>query len=106
MVRPIGGGRSTAGEVLATWRLRAELVVLSACETGVGRYGGGEGFVGLSQALLLAGTRSVVLSLWQVHDTATALLMTRFYQNILGKRDGLGKPMPKAVALREAKTWL
>jgi CHAT domain-containing protein len=48
----------------------------------------------------------VVLSLWKVDDTATALLMTRFYQNLLGKRPGLVKPMPKADALAEAKRWL
>jgi CHAT domain-containing protein len=41
-----------------------------------------------------------------VDDDATALLMTRFYQNLLGKRAGLDKPMPKAEALREAKDWL
>jgi CHAT domain-containing protein len=41
-----------------------------------------------------------------VDDRATALLMTRFYQNLLGKREGLTNPMPKAVALDEAKRWL
>jgi tetratricopeptide (TPR) repeat protein len=63
-------------------------------------------FVGFTQALLMSGARSVCLSLWKVDDTATALLMTRFYQNMLGKRAGLTKPMPKTEALREAKTWL
>jgi len=48
----------------------------------------------------------VCLSLWEVDDTATALLMDRFYQNLLGKRDGLKAPMPKALALKEAKDWL
>src|SRR5262249_44090885 len=62
--------------------------------------------VGFAQALLLAGARSLVLSLWQVDDEATALLMVRFYQNLLGKREGLKGPMPKAEALREAKQWL
>ena len=47
-----------------------------------------------------------MLSLWQVDDTVTTLLMTRFYQNLLGKRAGLEKPLPKAEALREAKLWL
>ena len=46
-----------------------------------------------------AGARSVVLSLWKVDDTATALLMVRFYQNLLGKRDGIKNPMAKAEAL-------
>ncbi len=72
----------------------------------MGREAGGKGFVGFTQALLMSGARSVCLSLWKVDDTATALLMTRFYQNMLGKRDGLSKPMPKAEALREAKMWL
>jgi CHAT domain-containing protein len=48
----------------------------------------------------------VCLSLWQVDDTATALLMDRFYRNLLGKREGVARPMGKAAALREAKAWL
>jgi CHAT domain-containing protein len=48
----------------------------------------------------------VCLSQWKVDDAATALLMQRFYQNLLGKRDGLPKPMGKAEALAEAKAWL
>jgi CHAT domain-containing protein len=56
--------------------------------------------------LNLAGGRSVCLSLWKVDDVATALLMERFYQNLLGKREGLAKPMSKAAALAEAKAWL
>src|SRR5262249_24069882 len=45
-------------------------------------------------------------SLWKVDDTATTLLMERFYQNLLGKREGLSKPLGKAAALAEAKAWL
>ena len=81
-------------------------MTLSACETALGRDAGGEGFVGFTQALLMSGTRSVCLSLWKVDDTATALLMQRFYANLLGRRAGLSSPMPKAEALREAKAWL
>jgi len=99
-------GRLTANEILQHWRLNAELVTLSSCESGLGRAGGGEGFLGFAQALLLAGSRSVCLSLWKVDDTATALLMDRFYQNLLGRRPGLTDPLPKAEALAEAKTWL
>jgi CHAT domain-containing protein len=62
--------------------------------------------VGFTQALLMSGTRSVCLSLWTVNDRATSLLMTRFYQNLLGRRPGLSKGMPKAEALHEAKQWL
>ena len=47
-----------------------------------------------------------MLSLWKVDVRATALLMTRSYQNLLGKREGSSKPMPKAAALDEAKRWL
>jgi CHAT domain-containing protein len=99
-------GRLTALYMKEHWALRAGLVVLSACATGLGRKAGGEGYLGFSQALFLAGARSVVLSLWPVDDQATALLMVRFYQNLLGKREGLKGPLPKAEALREAKRWL
>ena len=88
------------------WDLDADLVALSACQTALGPDGGGEGLLGFSQVLLGRGARSLLLSLWKVDDTATALLMTRFYENLLGKRDGLDKPLPKAEALQEAKRWL
>jgi hypothetical protein len=103
---PAFDGRLTARKVLLQWHLHADLVTLSACQTGLGKYEGGEGFVGFAQALILCGSRSVCLSLWKVDDTATALLMGRFYENLLGKRDGLTGPLPKAAALSEAKTWL
>jgi CHAT domain-containing protein/tetratricopeptide (TPR) repeat protein len=98
--------RLTAGEILHTWKLKADLVTLSACETGLGQRQGGEGYVGFAQALLLAGARSLVLSQWKVDDRATALLMQHFYQNLLGQRDGLEQPLGKAAALAEAKCWL
>jgi CHAT domain-containing protein len=96
----------TAQEALQRWNLHCDLVTLSACQTALGKYERGEGFVGFAQAMILCGTRSVCLSLWMVNDTATALLMERFYQNLLGKRAGLDAPMPKAAALAEAKKWL
>jgi CHAT domain-containing protein/tetratricopeptide (TPR) repeat protein len=104
--KPVFDGRLLVREIQRSWHLKAELVTLSACETALGRASGGEGFVGFTQALLMSGARSVCLSLWKVDDTATALLMTRFYQNVLGKREGLSKPLPKAEALSEAKQWL
>ncbi len=104
--RPVFDGQLTAREVLEQWHLNAELVTLSACQSALGKYERGEGYVGFAQALLLAGSRSVCLSLWKVDDTATALLMQRFYANLLGKRPGLQAPLSKALALREAKTWL
>ena len=99
-------GRLSVREIQRGWDLKAELVTLSACETALGRDAGGEGFVGFTQALLMSGTRSVCLSLWKVDDTATALLMRRFYANLLGRRPGLTGPLPKAEALQAAKTWL
>jgi tetratricopeptide (TPR) repeat protein len=104
--KPVYDGRLTAEQMLRSWHLDSELVTLSACETALGKYEKGEGFVGFAQALLLCGSRSVCLSLWKVDDAATALLMQRFYANLLGKRDGLKAPLGKAAALREAKQWL
>jgi tetratricopeptide (TPR) repeat protein len=103
---PYLDGRLTAAEVMEYWKLDAELVTLSACESGLGRQGGGDGLLGFAQAFLLAGSRAVCLTLWEVDDTATALLMDRFYRNLLGKREDGAKPMGKAAALHEAKHWL
>lgn len=77
--------------------LPAELVVLSACQTGLGKEIKGEGLVGLTQGFMYAGARRVVVSLWNVNDKATAQLMQRFYQGML--RANL-KP---AAALRAAQ---
>jgi Tfp pilus assembly protein PilF len=101
-----GDGTITAEQIARTWDLDADLVVLSACESGLGRAVGGEGHLGFAQPLFARGARSLVLSLWRVDDKATALLMTRFYQNLLGKWPGLSRPMPKAAALDEARRWL
>ena len=98
-------GRLTVATVLADWRLDADLVVLSACQTGLGKDSGGEGMLGFTQALLQKGARSVLLSRWKVDDAATALLMTRFYENLLGSRKET-KPLGRAQALAEAKAWL
>jgi CHAT domain-containing protein len=89
-------GFLSAPEV-ARLKLPAELVVLSACQTGLGREMRGEGLVGLTQAFFQAGARRVVVSYWNVQDLATAELMARFYQELLGKR------LPPAAALRAAQ---
>jgi CHAT domain-containing protein/tetratricopeptide (TPR) repeat protein len=77
--------------------LPAELVVLSACQTGLGKDVKGEGLIGLTRGFMYAGAKRVVASLWQVDDSATAELMQRFYAKML--RGGL-RP---AAALREAQ---
>ena len=65
--------------------LPAELVVLSACETGLGKDVKGEGLVGLTRGFMYAGAKSVTVSLWNVSDTATSILMTKYYQQMLDK---------------------
>jgi len=79
-----------------TLKLNADLVVLSACETGLGQFRDGEGIVGLTRAFFYAGASSAVVSLWKVEDQSTALLMERFYQRLKGGQN-------KAEALRKAK---
>jgi len=86
-------GLLTANEILDL-RLNAELVVLSACDTGRGRITG-DGVIGLSRSFISAGASSIVVSLWAVPDDATAVLMTEFYRN-------LGQTPNKAQALRQA----
>jgi tetratricopeptide (TPR) repeat protein len=103
-LRPYSG-ELRAEDILA-WELDADLVVLSACQTGLGAQSSGEGLLGFGYALMRAGARSVVLSRWKVDDAATALLMVRFYENLLGKAKGLKAPMGRADALAEAKRWL
>jgi CHAT domain-containing protein len=77
--------------------LSAELTVLSACQTALGKDISGEGLVGLTHSFLSAGSRSVVATLWKVDDRATANLMTGFYESMLQKG------MPTGAALRSAK---
>jgi CHAT domain-containing protein len=86
-------GLLTAEQILDL-KLNAELVVLSACNTGRGRITG-DGVIGLSRSLISAGVPSVIVSLWSVPDAPTALLMTEFYQNLQKNTD-------KAQALRQA----
>jgi CHAT domain-containing protein len=80
-------GRPRAGYLrlydIYTLELDADVVVLSACETGLGREIRGESLVGLTQGFLYAGAKNVVASLWQVPDNATSKLMTRFYRLLL-----------------------
>jgi CHAT domain-containing protein len=82
-------------DVLAL-KLNADLVVLSACRTGLGKLREGEGVIGLTRAFFYAGASSVIVSLWPVEDQATSLLMTRFYER-------LKAGATKDEALRQAK---
>lgn len=81
---------------IAHLHLNADLVVLSACETGYGKFEQGEGVISLARSFMYAGTPSLVVSLWQVNDQSTSVIMNYFYQNIA---NGLAKD----VALRQAK---
>ena len=90
----------TAREVLETWSLQAELVVLSACETGISQILRGDEPMGLVRAFLYAGAQSVLVSQWPVDDLATFLLMVRFYEALQAE------PVNLSVALMKAQTWL
>ncbi len=80
-------------------KLQADLVVLSACQTGLGKELRGEGMIGLTRAFMYAGAPSVVVSLWRVTDASTAELMVEFYRQLDRTND-------KAAALRRAKLEL
>ncbi|QSJ19671.1 CHAT domain-containing protein [Nostoc sp. UHCC 0702] len=79
----------------------AELVVLSACETGLGKDVKGEGLVGLTRGLMYAGAARVVVSLWSVDDQATSLLMSEFYSQMLQQ----GKTPAAALRAAQLKMW-
>ncbi len=80
--------------------LPAELVVLSACQTGVGKQIKGEGLIALTRGFMYAGAKSVVASLWKVDDAATAALMAEFYKQMFVNK------LKPAAALREAQLKL
>lgn len=98
-------GRLRAGDIRGL-DLEADLVVLSACQTGLGREVRGEGLVGLTHGFLAAGASAVVVSLWKVDDRATAELMERFYREMLDH----GRPPDEALraaqlSLRRETHW-
>ena len=90
-------GRLETREIFGM-NLKANLVVLSGCDTGLGKLSTGDELVGLTRAFIYAGTPSVVASLWKIDDSSTAVLMANFYRNL--------KTMTKSEALRHAQLQL
>ena len=94
------GGSGREDGVLEAWeimrsRLNAEMVVMSACESGRGKISAGEGIIGLSWAFFVAGVPTTVVSQWNVESRSTAKLMTYFYGN-------LNRQQSKSKALHQA----
>jgi CHAT domain-containing protein len=88
----------TAEEVMGLDLTDAELVTLSACDSGLGAVVGGEGVMGLRRAFAVSGARALLISLWKVPDQDTRSLMEAFYREITS-----GKTTDKAQALRKAQ---
>src|SRR5262249_8473521 len=87
-------------------KLNADLVVLSACQTALGKDIRGEGLVGLVRAFMYAGSPGIVASLWRVHDSATAELMRRFYTAMLKQHAGAADALRQAQdSLRREPRW-
>ncbi len=95
-------GFLTAGEILEL-KLNAELVVLSACVTGLGKLTG-DGVIGLSRCLMAAGVPRLIVSLWPVSDLSTAFLMINFYENL--KNFTQLQPGDVAKAFNQSQKWL
>jgi tetratricopeptide (TPR) repeat protein/CHAT domain-containing protein len=92
-------GLLTGEDVIGMDLTDTDLVVLSACETGLGQIRAGEGVFGLRRAFVLAGTRTLIMSLWKVPDAETRVLMEEFYRRAMG-----GQPV--GAALRSAQLEL
>ncbi len=93
-------GILTSDEIATVGLDGVELVVLSACETGLGEVAGGEGLIGIQRAFQVAGARTTIASLWSVDDVATKRLMEMFYSNYWKEK------MSKLDALRATQLWL
>jgi CHAT domain-containing protein/tetratricopeptide (TPR) repeat protein len=74
-------------------KLNAQLVTLSACQTGLGKIAKGEGVIGLSRALIYAGAKNIMVSFWSVADESTALLMKDFYAHTLQTKSSFAKSL-------------
>jgi CHAT domain-containing protein/predicted negative regulator of RcsB-dependent stress response len=93
-------GILTAEDVSGLDLLGTEMVVLSACNTGLGVIHSGEGVLGMRRAFTLAGAKTLVMSLWNVPDLPTSILMERFYMNLFDEKMG------RAESLRDAQIYL
>lgn len=103
--RPREDGFLLAYEI-SSLDLRAQLVVLSACQTGLGREVRGEGLVGLTRSFMEAGAHQVMVSLWNVNDEATSVLMTRFYRAMILKDIQPSSALRCAqLSMRQEKKW-
>jgi CHAT domain-containing protein/tetratricopeptide (TPR) repeat protein len=102
VVLSLVGNKTTDGflrtDEIFNLRMNPSLVMLSACETGLGKEKRGEGVIGLTRAFLYAGAPTVGVSLWSVADKSTAELMTDFYKRYLGP-----SPVPASSAMRDAQ---
>ncbi|HEY9777590.1 MAG TPA: CHAT domain-containing tetratricopeptide repeat protein [Planktothrix sp.] len=90
-------GKFTADDIAGLDLHKCNLVTLSACESGLGRKKSGQGMIGLRSAILGAGARSILMSLWKVDDAATCKLMTDFYTNLFARH----KPPIEALRLAQ-----
>jgi len=102
-------GYNLTAEEIFNLSMNVDLVTLSACETGMNERKQGDELIGLTRALIYAGTPSVVVSLWAVDDLSTGLLMERFYQELRRAEEhenGRFYPITKAEALRTAQLYI
>ncbi|HWT01117.1 MAG TPA: CHAT domain-containing protein [Pyrinomonadaceae bacterium] len=102
--RPAGGAEDGLLEAweMMNLNIRADMVVLSACETARGRVGAGEGVIGMTWALFVAGSPTTVVSQWKVESASTTELMLEFHKNLRAGKE----PLSKAQALRQASLKL
>ncbi|NER07141.1 MAG: CHAT domain-containing protein [Okeania sp. SIO3C4] len=98
-------GIMTALEIANLNLAGTKLVVLSACETGIGEVKVGEGVYGLRRALGLAGSESQVISLWRVDDAGTQELMTKYYERVLNNQEGRSEAL-RQVQLGMLENWI